>query len=904
MTHIDIPQATEWISIVYGDTPGLLHVCSTGNWVGKIFESGDVEGAVEYIKMLDATPEPQLGYREGIYMRACTLREHPGVDASGRPRRGGDELSFYLPGLWGDIDIAGPGHKTRNILPPDVDAAMAIVKAAGLPDPTHWVHSGGGLYPWWLLREAVEITDIEDFRNLSSGWQRALEEGARKLGFHYGSGVGDLSRVLRVPGTVNRKSGLQRPCTGLEGHAWSGPVYELDDLFEALAAVSAPEPAVPVSRLESKIASAQGVGAQLGQRPGDRFNETATWEELLVPRGWQWVRRLGDTWYLRRPGKNRGQHSATLRLSTDRLFVFSEEAYPFEPFKLYDKFAAYAVLEHGGDFSAAARALRQQGYAGQPSVDLRSGVMPVSAMPVRGVSSDLANAVDVVVSQEVSHDVALRQSTDLVSCGFDKDGLPVASDQLIENNDWSEGGIARMWSELNRGHLRYVLEHKRWMRFDGARWTKDYLDTARLSAKRIVERMSDAIPRIEDAQERKWRSKAVKRYWTSTGINGIIRTGRVERYINAAPEDFDQHGNMLTLNNGIFDLDAMELKAHDSRLMLTRKLNASYDPSKTEGRFTRFLQEVLPDPQVREYLQRVMGYMLTGKADKRALFLLYGPSGTGKTQFLEAIHRVMGDFGEVAANSTFLPVVGNRSGPSSDLHKLRGKRFVMQSELDQGTKLNEGLVKSIVGGDTQTTRGLYQDFVQWRPEYVVFLATNFLPRISSTDDAIWFRVKPIKFSQVFIDSNGNPVNESEASLGAQMAASEPEVILNWMLEGLRKYREQGLNEPAQVTEWAKQYREETDTVQQFLREAADEGRIEMGETLRAGVRETYKAYNAWCLDNHIRPFGFRNFNQRLESSGWVKKRTAKGFVWEGIGISGWLADAQTPLPRGRTHFIE
>lgn len=381
---LNLDETREWLEIIYGDTPGLLHICGTREWKGRTFASGDIDGALAYIQDLDQRPQPRddgtgMVAREGIYARACTLRQEPPED-----RRGGDDLSLYLPGLWGDIDIAGPGHKSKGTLPPDVAEAMKIVEASGLPAPTHWIHSGGGLYPWWLLARPHLIEDVEFVRSLSAGWQQALRRGAEKLGYTYGSGVGDLSRVLRVPGTVNRKEGLERPCTMLEGYAWNGAMHEdLSDLADALAAVTPPPP--QPTPIQVKVSQSR----RDGERPGDEFNRTADWHDILGPQGWQWVRRMGDYWYLRRPGKMAGGHSATLSVGTDRLWVFSEEAQPFEAFKLYDKFSAFTLLEHGGDFAAAARDLGSRGYGEQ-----RPGVVAGAAV---GAAVDISAMVSVPV---------------------------------------------------------------------------------------------------------------------------------------------------------------------------------------------------------------------------------------------------------------------------------------------------------------------------------------------------------------------------------------------------------------------------------------------------------------------------------------------------------------------------
>lgn len=402
MSQLNLDEAREWISIVYGDTPGLIHVCSTMDWKGLAFSHEDparVEKVLAYIQGCNARGA------EGIYLRACTLRSIPETG------RGGDELSFYLPGLWADIDIAGPGHKSKGTLPPTVEEGLKVVEASGLPQPTHWIHSGGGLYPWWLLQNPAEITNLEDFRSLSGGWQQALLRGSAKLGYTYGSGVGDLSRVLRIPGTVNRKQGLERACTMLAGHDWNGPLYDLDRLVEALSAVT-PAPAPPTP-LEIKMGS-----SRQGDRPGDEFNRTADWRDILIPHGWQWLRQQGDTWYLRRPGKMSGGHSATLRSSTDRLWVFSEEAAPFEPFKLYDKFSAYAALEHHGDFQAAARELGARGYGQRSSV----GVAMVQSPVV-----DATSLVSVRMPSPPHGDSEMEQAT--------APAAPLTRPQLIMNDD-------------------------------------------------------------------------------------------------------------------------------------------------------------------------------------------------------------------------------------------------------------------------------------------------------------------------------------------------------------------------------------------------------------------------------------------------------------------------------------
>ncbi len=871
---LNLAEAREWLEIVYGDTPGLIHVCGTNNWTGFTC-GGDnkIDTALNCIQRLHNQGA------EGIYLRATTLRSKPPQDS-----RGGDDLSFYLPGLWGDIDIAGPGHKTTGTLPPTVEEAMKIVAASGLPEPSHWIHSGGGLYPWWLLERPVEITDLEDFRSLSAGWQHALLRGALKIKYQYGAGVGDLSRVLRIPGTVNRKAGLQRPCTGLEGYAWSGRTYRLQELIDALAAVT-PEPPKP-SPIEIKMSQYR----RDGESPGDEFNRTASWHDILLPGGWQWIRKQGDTWYLRRPGKLSGGHSATLRDGTDKLWVFSEEAQPFQAFRLYDKFGAYATLEHNGDFAAAARELGSKGYGAQrprTPVGLEDSSWATPARP---------DVVPLPVPPPTPDSPPVAPAATGLTPKRDGLGLPMYGPDELAGMSWDGISIAQQWVSLHENTFAYVPADSKWLMWDGRRWDDDGRLRHEHSAQRMVQTMLERAKQVEKENPDVGKAlvKEARKLTSATQISSLIRNARSDPRVVAVPEDFDKDSSLVTLDNGVFNLETMSLSPHDPSMMLTRKMNASFNPQAPQGRWYRFMQEVLPDPAVRSYLQRVCGYMLTGKMTERVMVLLYGESGTGKTQFLEALKAVMGDFAGVAPASAFQPRQQGYKGPSEDLHKLRGKRLAVQSELDAGSRLNEALVKSIVGADTQSTRPLYGAPVDWQPEYTAFLATNHLPMISSSENAIWNRVKPIEFAEVFINENGQALHPAERSLGRRMAAQEADSILNWLLEGLAAYQEMGLAEPEQVTSWLRKYREDVDSSRQFVKQGPEDGHLVVDENASATVKEVYNSYVTWCTNNGIMPLGMRKFNGRLETAGFVKGKKERGMTWRGLGmpVGEWIVGTQ------------
>lgn len=361
----DPDAARTWLDILYSQCTGHLHICATNDWAGRAFPPGQLNNAVDYITELDHAG------REGIYARTTTL---PGPMPGGRGR---DADAHELVGLAADIDIAGPGHKTTKPLPPDEQAARAIIAGSGLPDPSVWVHSGGGLYPWWLLERPVTIRDagiavsldpdrpatsLMDAQALSGGWQTIITAAAARHGYHYGP-VGDLARVLRIPGTVNRKEALARPCRIIAGG--SCVRYTVAELGAALDAALADIPAPADNPRGVQAIVRQSLAVTAGLTPFDDFEARTDWDDplLLGGAGWTYAYQHGDTRYWRRPGKTTQGISATTGRDSgrDRLYVFTD-ATELETHTPLTKGHVYAVLHHHGNHANAARELRRLGY--------------------------------------------------------------------------------------------------------------------------------------------------------------------------------------------------------------------------------------------------------------------------------------------------------------------------------------------------------------------------------------------------------------------------------------------------------------------------------------------------------------------------------------------------------------
>lgn len=357
--RFDADAVRTWLRILHEGNPGRIHIASTAAWSGPSYPTTDIDAAVARAAELDAS-RPL-----GVYVRMTTLTAPlaPG-------QRGGNADSLALPALWADIDIAGAAHKDDN-LPPDWAAAERVVAESRLPQPSVVIDSGHGMYPIWLLDPPVVLTAEDDgyvrAGAVSADWQRVIAASSERLGYHYGEGVGDLARVLRLPGTVNRKAGTEKQCRLIGG---TGKRYSLGELHEWCAAARPAPACEPVSRGPSGSPTTPRPGPDVrgpgpGEvSPGDDFAARTSWADILEPHGWRLVRTRGEVRDWCRPGKREGISATTNGTGTDRFHVFSTST-EFDTTS-YSKLGALAVLEFGGDHSAAASALRSRGY-GQDS---------------------------------------------------------------------------------------------------------------------------------------------------------------------------------------------------------------------------------------------------------------------------------------------------------------------------------------------------------------------------------------------------------------------------------------------------------------------------------------------------------------------------------------------------------
>lgn len=824
----DVATVRTWLVILHGDAPGLVHICATGNWAGATFGTDQLDAAAAYAAVLDA------GHPEGVYARVTTLKGKLGPGA-----RGGADDTMALPALWADIDLAGPGHKSEENLPPDQAAARKIIEASGLPEPSLWIHSGGGLYPIWILDKPYLVgpDDLADVADLAASWQKAVGHAAAGLGWHYGTGVGDLARVLRIPGTVNRKAGLERTCRFVGG---GGTRYSYDDLHLAMAnavgAIPEPEPAprLQLARYDDGSLS-----------PGDDFAAKTDWADILEPAGWRFAYQHGQTRYWRRPGKDTAGISATTNaLGTDRLRVFTT-ATEFDT-ESYSKLGAHAVLHHGGDLKAAAKALQGEGFGKPP---------PLAADPMAPVEQ--AKAIRELIPDRPAGPAPV------VLTAVDGTAARVVAEPLPGPERWgaTEDGMARALVAHHGHELRYCPQRGNWLAWNGHVWAWDDGETHR----EMVRGLARDLPEGEN-----WRMFK-KRALSAAGVAGIARLAQSDAKVVVPFGDLDANPWELNTPGGIVDLRSGLTRPADPTALHTRSTPCTPDPGADASLWLMFLSVTFDNnAELVSYLQRLVGYSAVGQIGAHVLPFAYGSGGNGKGVFLEAAAGALGDYA-TSAPVGFL-MRQTHTGHETEIARLAGARMVLCSEVNEGDRFDEAKVKQLTGGDTLTARFMRQDHFSFRPTHHLWLMGNHKPEVRSGGRAFWRRLRLIPFLHEV------PDDKIVDDLQGQLVRDYGPALLAWIVAGAQQFYTGGLQEPASVKAATDEYAREQDTVARFVEDRCHVGG---GEAVKTRMGDVWESYERWCLTGGEEPISRTAFGLALKGRfgvGEARSKTARFYV--------------------------
>lgn len=436
----------------------------------------------------------------------------------------------------------------------------------------------------------------------------------------------------------------------------------------------------------------------------------------------------------------------------------------------------------------------------------------------------------------------------------------------------TDSGNAELFAAAYKSKLLYDHRRKRWFVWRDHWWMEDTDGEVERMAKRSARlrlmaavRMSGDVDKTKHA---KWALESESRY----RLIAAVALAQSERLLTYDGTGWDADPNLLGVGNGVLNLQTGRLAEGKPSDRIMRHTSAPYDITTRCPQWTQFLNEIfLGDGELIEFVQRAVGYSLTGDTGEQCLFLCHGTGANGKSTFLETIRHVAGGYGWNLPFSAF--ELKARADISNDIASIVGRRLVTAVETNEAVRLNEARVKALSGSDTISARFLYSEYFEFNPTSKIWLAFNHAPVVADDSPGFWRRIRLIPFLAQFKDG-------TEDKLLASKLIEELPGILAWAVRGYFKWQQDGLGVPSAVKQATETYRQESDPVQEFI---ADCCAVHPEAHIAASV--LWDEFRQWTEANGERTWLHRKaFARRLEAHGLRKVRTGHSRTWTWLGI--------------------
>jgi P4 family phage/plasmid primase-like protien len=445
--------------------------------------------------------------------------------------------------------------------------------------------------------------------------------------------------------------------------------------------------------------------------------------------------------------------------------------------------------------------------------------------------------------------------------------------------DWAQNapkhtdlGNATRLCRLFGDTVRYVHTWGQWLTWDGTRWAKDETRIIDRMARMVVRQMYADAADTEDATARAALVKWAIACESSGRLAAMVELAKSEEQIAAHHSAFDTAPWLLNCLNGTLDLKTGQLRPHSQDDYLTKRIDVDYDPNATAPIWDRFLGHITGgDTALIEYLQRAIGYTLTGDTSEQCLFFLHGDGSNGKSTFFKAVIPLLGPYYKKLHASSLLKRSNESAGVPNDIAALAGIRMVVSSEL-ANNQFDEEKIKDLTGCEPISARFMRAEWFEFTPAFKIWLYGNNKPRIRGTDYGIWRRIRLIPFAVKLSEA------EKDLKLSEKLADELPG-ILAWAVRGCLDWQRYGLVVPACVTAATEGYRKEMDTIAAFLGECCV-----LTPKAESPVGALYDAYTAWCDSSRERALSKNNFSGELEKRGYRTGKRKNGTVIVRVGI--------------------
>lgn len=452
----------------------------------------------------------------------------------------------------------------------------------------------------------------------------------------------------------------------------------------------------------------------------------------------------------------------------------------------------------------------------------------------------------------------------------------------IRDYAFTDIGYMEFFETLMEKAIRYNTTSDKWLIWQGHYWAEDKKKTKiqalAIYAAKLVMYQAKMIQTDGDEDPNKnFKKTAIgfaDQLQSKAKLETIKDMATLSTVLATDEQEWNQDGSLLAVKNGVIELPTKEKNfvKRDGRQtdMLSRFLPVAFDANADCPIFKKFLPESIPEDETRHFVQKALGYSLTGDISEQVVFFCVGEGNNGKSVLLSTISRVIGQY----ADRLDLACLddANANNIPNDIAALAGKRFIVGAETRQGgsARFNEAKMKMLSGESELRGRFLKKEFFTFNNQVKLWISMNHLPAVTDSSQGYWRRCRPITFPRIIADAHVDKQLENRMK-------SELPGILNWLLAGCKLWQDEGLEPPKSMLEVVKGYQANSDTFGQFIADCCvfdPEGKMSIND-LSTAIAE-------WCKQNGERIFPQRTRNIYLEKKGCERRRLHDGRYWFGI----------------------
>ena len=427
--------------------------------------------------------------------------------------------------------------------------------------------------------------------------------------------------------------------------------------------------------------------------------------------------------------------------------------------------------------------------------------------------------------------------TDFQIFVMEEDVKPAKKDKRYSYDDT---GNAERLKDLFGDNIRFNYTSNSWMYYDGKRWKHDDTGRMKILADKVVENMKNEKLFLADGVDQEDMEKYRYRHWKDSRNHNkkVNMMKECEHLLPVTNETFDNDFNLFNVQNGFINLIKGQLSEHERSNYFTKISNVEYTDKADCPKWDEFLDDIfLGNQELVRFIQRAVGYSLSGHTSEQVLFVLYGNGRNGKSVFLDILNEVFGNYSTNIQPQAIM-ASKNNSDASPEIAKLDGARLVTTTEPNEGERFDEGLLKQLTGGDRVSARKLYENEFEFTPQFKLWMATNHKPYVRGRDEGIWRRFVIIPFDKQI------PLHEIDRDLTKKLKRELP-AIMRWCVDGFLEWQRIGLSEPAIIKEQRDEYRTEMDSISAFIEECC-----ETDYKFKISASELFSAYDNWAKRNN------------------------------------------------------